>query len=154
MRQVEKRALDLAAQIAKPFEGLRLSPYHDPVGYCTVGYGHLLSKEPWADLTQWGPITEEQALDLLEADMVKAAAAVSRLCQVEMTEGQAAALIDFAFNCGAGNLQLSALRQMVLRGDWEAAGEQFLRWVYARGVKLPGLVRRRKAEQQVFLGVM
>ena len=48
--------IDLAAEIAKPFEGLSLEPYHDPVGYPTIGYGHLLSRERCADLSQFHPL--------------------------------------------------------------------------------------------------
>lgn len=151
MRPVAKRALELAAEIAKPFEGLRLAPYHDPIGLPTVGYGHLLSHKAWADLAQWEAVTEAEAHALLEADMAKAASAVRRLCPVELNDGQEAALIDFAFNCGAGNLQASALRQAINRGDLDMAAEQFGRWVYAGGVKLAGLVRRRAAERALFM---
>lgn len=84
-------------------------------------------------------------------DLAKALAAVRRLCPVPLEDHQLAALVDFTFNAGAGNLQISALRQCVLRGDHERAAEQFGRWVYARGVKLPGLVRRRQAEEALYV---
>ena len=32
---------------------LRLVPYHDPLGYPTICYGHLLSRERHADLGRW-----------------------------------------------------------------------------------------------------
>lgn len=140
------RSLDLAAEIAKPFEGLRLDAYHDPVGYPTIGYGHLLSRTPWADLSQWGPIDEHEAETLLQQDMGTALSAVRRLISVSLTDEQEAALIDFAFNCGSGNLQASTLRRVINRGEFDQAPAQFMRWVYARKVKLPGLVRRRRAE--------
>ncbi len=144
-------AIDLAIRIAKPFEGLRLHPYHDPVGYPTIGYGHLLSRDPWADLSRWKPIDQAEAERLLAIDLAAAARAVKMLCPVPLAPTQEAALIDFAFNCGAGNLQISTLRKAVIRGDFERAAEQFTRWVYARGVKLPGLVRRRAAERDMFV---
>ncbi|MBI5491478.1 MAG: lysozyme [Deltaproteobacteria bacterium] len=78
---------------------------------------------------------------------------VKRLCPVPLKPCQFAALIDFSFNLGAGNLQVSTLRKAVNRGDVDRAAEQFSRWVYARGVKLPGLVRRRTAEREMFLVV-
>lgn len=139
-------ALGLAAQLAKPFEGLRLSPYHDAVGYPTVGYGHLLSREPWADLSQWPDVDHDTAHRWLEQDMAKAADAVARLITFPLADEQTAALIDFAFNCGAGNLQASTLRRVVNRGEIDEAPRQFRRWVYARGRRLAGLVRRREAE--------
>ncbi len=143
-------ALDLAAGLARQFEGLRLTPYHDPVGYPTIGYGTLLSREPWVDLSRWPAITSEEAERLLREHLETFAASVARLCPVPLSDHQRAALIDFTYNAGAGNLQASGLRQCVLRGDHEAAVEQFGRWVFARGVKLPGLVRRRQAEAEMY----
>lgn len=136
----------LAVELAKPFEGLRLEPYHDPVGFKTIGYGHLLSRTPWEPLETTESITQEEAERLLAEDMQSAADAVERLVTVPLTDHQRAALIDFAFNCGAGNLARSTLLKVINRGDYDAAPAEFLKWVYARGKKLPGLVRRRKAE--------
>jgi GH24 family phage-related lysozyme (muramidase) len=53
---------------------------------------------------------------------------------------------------GWGNLQVSTLRRQVNRKDYLAAEAEFAKWVFARGVKLPRLVRRRKAEARVFAG--
>jgi len=143
--------------LVKHFEGLHdadkstplLEAMRDPVGYWTVGWGHLVTR----DLTAPRPpaITLAQAEAYLIEDLEKAAASVRRLCPVRLTEGQYAALIDFAFNCGAGNLQVSTLRQKVLRGEHQAAAQEFAKWVFSRGVRLPGLVRRRKAESELYL---
>ena len=147
---MQSDALILAAEIAKPFEGLRLHAYHDPVGYPTIGYGRLLSRTPWADLDQWQDIDEYMAEEWLHEDMAKAQKSVAVLCPVPLTPPQEAALIDFTFNCGSGNLQASTLRRVVNRGEYEDAPAQFRRWVYARGVKLPVLVRRRNAEAEMW----
>lgn len=144
--------LDIADEIAKDFEGLSLDPYHDPVGYPTIGYGHLLSREVRADLNQWQPLeSEDAAIELLWRDMRRAQASVHRLITVELNDCQQAALVDFAFNCGGGNLQISTLRRVINRGEFHEAPKQFKRWVYARGVKLAGLVRRRAAEAALFI---
>lgn len=139
-------ALLLARDLAQEFEGLSLIPYHDPVGFKTIGYGHLLSRTPWATLETTGPITHEEAERLLAEDMQSAAASVTRLVTVPLTDYQRAALIDFTFNCGAGNLARSTLLKVINEGAYDAAPAEFLKWVYARGKKLPGLVRRREAE--------
>ncbi len=145
-------AVEIAAALARRFEGLRLAPYHDPVGYPTIGYGTLLSREVGADLSRWPPITEDEAERMLMKDLARFGAKVARLCPVPLKDHQRAALIDFAYNAGPGNLQASALRQAVLRGDHNEAARQFGRWVYARGVKLAGLARRRKEEAEVYAG--
>jgi len=148
------RALELASEIAKPFESLRLEPYHDPVGFPTIGWGHLLSREKWAPLTNWQPITETEADRLLVADMDKALRSVLRLVPVPLTDEQCGALVDFTYNCGGGNLEISTLRKMILRGDMEDAANEFPKWCYAGGVKLAGLVRRRYAEQRLFTATL
>lgn len=144
--------LELAAAVAKPFEGLVLKAYHDPVGYPTQGFGRLLSRTPWEPLDKWPDIDEHTAEEWLKEDMTKAVRAALRLCPGAETPEQYAAIADFAFNCGAGNLQASTLRRKVNRGDFSGAEKEFSKWVFARGVKLPGLVRRRRAEADMFRG--
>ena len=141
---------DLARELARRFEGFKLNPYHDPAGFATIGYGSLLSREKWADLSKWSPVTHKEAEALLTSDLEKAARSVLRLCPVPLTEGRFSALIDFTFNLGSGNLQISTLRKLVNRGDMDEAVEEFHKWVYAGGIKLPGLVRRRAAEAEIF----
>lgn len=140
------RSLELASDLARPFEGFSESAYHDPVGFPTQGYGRLLSRDPWSDLSIYPDIDHEIGEVWLQEDMRSALASVRRLIRVPLTDHQEAALVDFAFNCGAGNLQASTLRRVINRGELDAAPAQFMRWVYARGIKLTGLVRRRAAE--------
>ncbi len=138
--------------LIKRFESLRLAPYHDDVGYPTVGYGHLLSKQKWADLSQWPVITEREADDILAQDLGRFERAVSRLVRVPLTEGQFSALVSFSFNLGSGALQASTLRRTLNRGEYHTVPTQLMRWVFAGGRKLRGLVRRREAE--AILGMM
>lgn len=161
--------LELAFKLAKPFEGLILNAYYDPVGYPTQGYGRLLSREVWGPLgrppknnsekvtaqkwleNKYPTIDLVTADEWLKQDMMKAVRATLRLCPGAENVRQIAALADFTFNCGAGNLEASTLRRKVNRGEFEDASNEFLKWVFARGVKLPGLVRRRVAERDLFL---
>lgn len=149
---------DAAVALVKRFEGLvdgdgttpLLEPYHDPIGLPTIGYGHLLSREPWADLGRWPAISRDEAVSLLAADLARAAASVLRLARVPLGDGQFGALVSFAFNVGAGNLQASTLLRLVNRAEHEDVPPQFRRWVYAGRVKLSGLVRRRAAEAAMY----
>ena len=149
---VTEQTLALAADLADEFEGFSLVPYHDPVGFPTIGFGHLLSRRKWADLAEWEPLPDREAgVALLERDMRGALASVRRLIVAPLEIHQEAALADFAFNCGAGNLQISTLRRKVNRREYAAAADEFPRWKYAAGRLLKGLVRRRAAERHLFL---
>lgn len=156
-----EQAVEIAAKlVSRPeFDGLHdpdratavIEPYYDPVGLPTIGYGHLLSRTAWKPLNQFPAISVAQAEALLRADLMKAAGAVMRMVKVKLNANQIAALIDFVFNAGAGNFEISTLRRVINRGDFAAVPAQLMRWVYARGVKLPGLVKRRKAEAALWV---
>ena len=160
-RSVLEEAVEIAARlVSRPeFDGLHdpdkrtalIEPYYDPVGLPTIGYGHLLSRKAWAPLHQFPAITVGQAEALLRADLMKAAGAVMRMVKVKLNANQIAALIDFVFNAGAGNFEISTIRRVINRGDLAAVPAQLMRWVYAKGVKLPGLVKRRKAEAALWV---
>jgi GH24 family phage-related lysozyme (muramidase) len=95
--------------------------------------------------------TQDQADAALEADLGKAARAVSSLIgDAPTTQGQFDALTDFVFNVGAGALRSSTLLKKHLAGDYAGAESEFGRWVYASGRKLPGLVKRRAAEAVLY----
>lgn len=156
-----EQAVEIAAKlVSRPeFDGLHdpdratavIEPYYDPVGLPTIGYGHLLSRTAWKPLNQFPAISVAQAEALLRADLMKAAGAVMRMVKVKLNANQIAALIDFVFNAGAGNFEISTLRRVINRGDFAAVPAQLMRWVYAKGVKLPGLVKRRKAEAALWV---
>ncbi len=133
-------------QLIIAFEGFSPIPYRCPAGYLTVGYGHVVR----AGEIFRQPISAEEGRRLLEADVGHVEAAVVRLIPVPLTDGQFDALVSFTYNLGAGALQRSSLRQKLLRGEVRAAGEEFPRWIYAGGRRLPGLVRRREMEQKVY----
>lgn len=156
-----EQAVEIAARlVSRPeFDGLHdpdrstavIEPYYDPVGLPTIGYGHLLSRQAWAPLSQFPAITVAQAEALLRSDLMKAAGAVMRMVKVTLNANQIAALIDFVFNAGAGNFEISTLRRVINRGDLASVPAQLMRWVYAKGVRLPGLVKRRKAEAALWV---
>nr|WP_242490034.1 lysozyme [Noviherbaspirillum cavernae] len=75
--------------------------------------------------------------------------AVLKLCPNTDTPERLAALIDFTFNLGIGNLRASTLRRKVNIGDRDAAGIEMMKWVSGGGKVLRGLVLRRTAERQL-----
>lgn len=127
-------------ELVKSFESLRVHAYQDAVGIWTIGYGHTQGVK--AGQT----ITETQAEQFLLTDLAEAESAVERLVAVPLNDNQFAALVSFTFNLGAGSLQISTLRKKLNAGDYAAVPAQLALWVKGDGKTLPGLVRRRKAE--------
>lgn len=129
--------------LTKASEGCPPKIYLDPVGIPTGGYGHTkgLTKDMVGQ-----PVSAAQADAWLREDLQSAVAAVNKLVKVPLTQHQFDALVDFTFNVGTGNFQSSTLLKMINAGDMDAADDQFARWVFAKGQKLPGLVKRRELE--------
>lgn len=146
-RPVPAAALDTI----KRFEGLRLCAYRCPAGVWTIGYGHTGSVRG-APLGARVTIVETEADTLLTHDAEIVAKLIDGSTHVELTSGQRAALISFAYNVGVGALLGSTLWRLLQRGDSSAAAKQFSKWVHANGRELPGLVRRREAEHALFVG--
>ena len=129
--------------LIKKFEGLRLAAYQDSVGVWTIGYGHT------EGVKKGDKISAEQADALLMHDLAIFQRGVNRAVNVPLTQGQFDALVSFAFNLGVGALQGSTLLRKLNAGS--DASSEFERWVYAGGVQLAGLVRRRGAERELFV---
>ena len=128
--------------LVKQSEGFSAHPYKDSAGYGTVGYGHKIKAgEDFED-----GLTVAEAEALMREDLDKAAAGVNELVKAKLTQGQFDALTDFVFNLGAGNLRNSTLLRKLNAGYGDEAPAELLRWVYAGGEKLPGLVTRRQRE--------
>ena len=96
-------------------------------------------------------ITQAQAENYLAEDVRKAEADVNARLNVEVTQNEFDALVDFAFNCGCGNLNGSTLLKKLNAGDYEGAAHEFEKWDMAAGKHMAGLLRRRQAEELLFL---
>ena len=144
MRHVSTKGL----QLIKEFESFSSVIYKDSVGLPTIGYGHLILSHEL--LSFKNGITSIEAETLLKADLAIAENAVSRLIKVPLTQNQFDGLVSFTFNLGSGALQRSTLRVKVNRQEHESVLADFLRWVYAGGKIVPGLLRRRKAEAKLY----
>lgn len=154
--QERKRLSDwspaVAAPITKKFEGLSLKAYKCPAGHWTIGYGstRMLSGAP---VMQGDRITKPEADVLLQKTLREARDGAARHCSALLTEGQAAAIIDFTFNVGEGKFARSTLCAKLrgMPGTEVECAYEFLKWKYAGGRELPGLVLRREAEKASFL---
>lgn len=134
--------------LIKKFEGLRLQAYK-PVTtekFFTIGYGHY-----GPDVKEKTTITEEQAEDLLKKDLAKFEAEVKRVYKgVRLNENQFSALVSLAYNAGVGAVSKSLL-SLIKSGSNSVFSWWCNHYITAGGIKLNGLIRRRKAEAELFI---
>ena len=149
-------------EMIKHHEGVRYRPYICPARLHTIGVGHVLYPDQGRlplDQRDAYPLKAEdnrvfsgtEVDGILGADLRRFEVGVAKLFPVGLTQGQNDALVSFAFNLGLGGVQRSTLRQKVLRGELEAAADEFLKFTRGGGKILPGLVKRRNDERALFL---
>jgi len=145
--EFEALAVQVAAALARRFEGLFLLPYLCPAGIPSIGYGATYY-EDGRRVTLKDPAITRPRAEMLLLWMVRTIylPAVLKLCPVVDTPDRLAALIDFAFNLGASNLAASTLRKRVNAGRWADVPAEFRKWNRGGGRVLRGLVLRREAE--------
>ena len=148
--------------IVKHHEGVRVRPYRCPALLWTVGVGRVIDPRhigvkfedrknlPIPD--GWDrTLTMAEVDQLLAEDLRRFESGVLRLCPSGLTQSRFDALVSFSFNVGLGNLQRSSVRMRHNRGDYEGASEAFMMWTKAGGRVLPGLVKRRQDEKNMYL---
>jgi lysozyme len=153
--------------LIKHYEGLHdgdltqigLQPKMCPANIWTIGWGHaifykgrflkgLSDKELAYKL--FPNLTLEEADKWLAEDVKERVDAVNNL-QLELTQGQFDALVDFVYNEGIGNLNTSTLLQRIrLKASPMMIEEAFSRFKYGGGKVLPGLILRRRSESELF----
>lgn len=139
----------VAYDLTLPAEGLVLSPYPDPVGLTTYCAGHLATKKGLLKKSY----TEEECMNIFASDWKKHQAELDKVVKVPYaSEWEREALTDFTFNNGIGNLKSSTLLSLVNQGKHKEACQQLVRWVFAKGKKLGGLVKRRDKTMPYCLG--
>jgi lysozyme len=135
-----------ALLLTEQFEGCRLAAYPDSVGVWTIGYGHT------SRVRAGDTCTEEQAQAWLREDIARVVRQINRDITVPLNQGEFDALVDFGFNLGVHALEASTLWQDLALGEYERAASQFARWDRAGGKEVEGLLRRRLAERDEFVG--
>ncbi len=150
-------------ELVKKYEGFFPEPYNDS-GYQAIGYGTRYEKalKKWPGCTS---ITEEQAFELLKDDLAGVENHLNQFLQnnsILVNQDQFDALVDFTYNVGGGwttyrndDGSWCMLKTLLLcdPSQWTETRvqEAFGAWVYAGGQVLPGLVKRRAEEAELFL---
>lgn len=142
----EMRISDRGVDLIAKYEGCRLEAYKCPAGVWTIGYGHTAGVKEGDRLA-----SEEAAKALLKEDLSKYGGYVNGcvkkgLIGFALTQNMFDALTSFCYNCGNGNLQ-----KLVTDRDAITVADKLLLYNKGGGKVLPGLVRRREEERELFL---
>lgn len=142
-------AINLAISLIEAFEGWSSEPYKDPTGTWTIGYG-FTSLEKQAITCKTSPLTQAMALQELKRLLLLLKQRLNVECMEPLTNHQEAACLSLAYNIGMGEFGRSTLLKYLNDGAYGAASAQFSMFTHSKGITLPGLVKRRAAEQACF----
>lgn len=127
-------------RLLSDFEGCQLTPYQCQAGVWTSGIGHT------AGVTPGQTLNERQVAVNLVADVYRIERVIGRCMPSNMPQPVYDAVVSFAFNVGVTAACDSTLAKMINRQQWAQACRQLPRWVFVKGIRSPGLERRRAAE--------
>lgn len=137
---------DNGLQLIRSFEGCVLKAYKCPAGVWTIGYGHTKG------VTPGDRISQAMAEELLQEDI----APIEKILNEKfpgLKQGQFDALVSFVFNLGWTAFSSSTLcKRILMKASDQAVCEQLLRWFYANKKPLVGLMKRRVAEANLWMG--
>lgn len=143
------------------FEGyVGTKPYNDPVGFCTIGFGHLIATRRCtpADDAAWAHATEASLYAQLLADTAHYSAAVTSAVKVSLgvlpshAQARFDALVSLAYNIGVSGFESSSLLREINRKGaprkWTPLAPYWYAWDMAGGH--PILLPRRRQEFAIF----
>ena len=144
-RSISSKGLNLI----KKFEGFRSKAYYCPAGKLTIGYGTTNDDKSVIGVTikPGMTISEKQASEWLRKSVNKKyAPKVNKYDHIyHWTQNEFDAMVSFAYNLGS-------IDQLCAKGKRSKSqiAEAMLKYVKGGGRVLPGLVKRRKAERELF----
>jgi lysozyme len=133
------------------FEGFSPRMYLDSVGLPTIGYGTLIDTAEEQYLKE-AVISRSEAEELLIREMAGMERTLNLLLtNIPVNQNQYDALCSFVYNLGTGSLRTSTLlKKMKVNPNDPTIRNEFLKWVYAGGKKLKGLIDRRSREADLY----
>ena len=134
-------------QFIKQFEGFKSEPYLCSGGVATIGYGATFYANGKRVTLQDDSITEDEAEQLLRNTLVKFENIVKKRLTVSVSQNQFDALVSHTFNTGGSATLFKYVNSKQLD---KAASWIETTYTSAKGVVLKGLVKRRKAESEMF----
>lgn len=127
------------------WEGTETTAYADAVGVPTICTGS--TRGVYLGQTA----TLQECEERLSEDASYAGEAIGRHVRVKLTQDQYDALVSLVFNIGPGAFARSTLLKRLNAGQCSETADEFLKWRYAKGKPLRGLLKRREAERALFI---
>lgn len=145
-----KRNSALAAVVVAAvgtFEGFRQVAYLDPVGIPTICFGETRGVRLGMKATR----AECEAM--LARSLVEHEEGMARCLKAPegIPDGVYGAFLSFTYNVGVGAFCGSTLVRKANAGDLRGACDELRKWDRAKGIRLPGLTKRRAAEREMCL---
>lgn len=130
------------------FEGFSAQPYLDSAGIPTIGYGNTYYPGGKKVTMKDPAITREKGVELLSAVLPTYEKIVNAKVKIPLTQNQFDALVSHTYNTGGSDGLFSLINKKA--GDEEIRNWFTKKYITAGGKTLNGLIRRRKAEADLF----
>jgi GH24 family phage-related lysozyme (muramidase) len=147
--------LPQSLEIIKEFEDCKLEAFESSEGEWTIGWGSTqIHGRP---VRKGDKISQDEADFLLKSEIQFRAKELVKLLPIMKgwSGNRISALLSWAYNVGSGAVRESTLRKRLLNGEdpVKVVSEELPRWNKGKNnIVLPGLVRRRAAEVELFVG--
>lgn len=138
----------LAVTVIGGAEGLRQTAYPDPASRgepWTICYGHTGGVRRG----EYRSMADCKAL--LLSDLEKSGQMIEHCIQAPMSVERYVAVLSLAHNIGPAGVCKSSIVRDLNAGRNRQACDGFLKYHYAAGISMPGLVRRRQQERTLCL---
>jgi lysozyme len=138
-------------ELIKSFEGFFSKPYLCPANVVTIGYGTTRYPNGKKVTLNDSPITEAVAIEYLKDSLIKFERDVDAFCRDDINQNQFDAIVSFCYNVGSSALKSSTLlKKLNVNPNDPNLVQEFAKWNKGGGKILKGLVRRRKAEANLY----
>ncbi|CAD0220279.1 lysozyme [Chryseobacterium sp. JV274] len=130
------------------FEGFSAKPYLDSAGIPTIGYGNTYYPGGKKVTMKDPAITKEKGAELFASVLPTYEKIVNSKVKIALNQNQFDALVSHTYNTGGSDTLFSLINKKAT--DSEIKNWFTKRYITAGGKTLNGLIRRRKAEADLF----
>ncbi|TZF93536.1 lysozyme [Chryseobacterium panacisoli] len=130
------------------FEGFSAKPYLDSAGIPTIGYGSTYYPGGKKVTMKDPEITKEKGIELFAAVLPTYEKIVNSKVKIAINQNQFDALVSHAYNTGGSETLFSLVNK---KAEEQAIRNWFTtKYITVAGKTLNGLIRRRRAEANLF----